>query len=58
MDRPAQERWSSGSLGELRARSSETVIALIAAQAGGGLLPRVALARIVAVSSSRWERFR
>jgi hypothetical protein len=43
---------------KMRARSSETVIALIAAQTGGGPLPRLALARIVAVSSSRWERVR
>src|SRR3989454_6409729 len=45
MHRPAQESWSSGSLGEIQARSSDTVIAPIAAQRGGGLLPRVALAR-------------
>jgi hypothetical protein len=35
-----------------------TVIALIAAQTGGGPLPRVALAPIVAVSSGRWESVR
>ena len=36
----------------------DTVIALIAAQTGGGLLPRLALAPIVAVSSGRWESVR
>ena len=52
-----RESWSPGSLGELRARS-DTVVALIAAQAGGGLLPRLALAPIVAVFSGRWESVR
>ncbi len=54
----AKESWSSGSLGEMRARSADTVIALIAAQTGGGLLPRFALAPIVALSSGRWESVR
>jgi hypothetical protein len=57
MDRPAQESWSSGSLGEMRARS-DTVIALIAARTGGGLRPRLALAPIVAVTPGRWESVR
>jgi hypothetical protein len=52
-----KEGWSSGSLGEMRARS-DTVVALIAAQTGGGLLSRLGLAGIVAVSSGRWGSVR
>jgi hypothetical protein len=58
MDRPAQESWSSGSLGEMRAQSFDIVIAPMAAQTGGGLLTRLALVRIVAVSSGCWESVR
>ena len=58
MDRPAQRESELRVLGEMHARSSDTVIALIAVQPGGGLLPRLALARIVAVSSGRWESVR
>ena len=52
-----RESWSCGPLGELRARS-DIVVALIAAQKGGGLLPRFALAPIVDMFSGRWESVR
>ena len=55
---PGARELDVGSLGKMRARSSDTVIASIAAQPGGGLLPRLALARIVAESSSCWESVR
>ena len=57
MDRPAQRGLEFRVARRMRARS-DTVVALIAAQTGGGLLPRLALARIVAVSSGRWESVR
>jgi ATP-dependent Clp protease, protease subunit len=44
MDRPAQNGCSPGSLGGTGARSSDTAPAASAAQRGGGLLPRLALA--------------